>query len=342
MIDLLEQVEIDSCFYKSKDKQELLSNISEANQLMMSLYECERLLVEQNTYITMELECGIINEGAMSKIWEAVKNIFKRILNLLTNFKNWLVKSYKKFEDLQNKIFEASNQRTISNVAKKAYSNASKKGKTVTQIEITDWALVFIRNYKPLKQCQLMNTIVDASEEVSKFIGNSSTALSDDNANNNKSIMDKCPSFNKMYEMTKDDKDIMVSIMKELSLPYDRSGSNSENNKVENYIKIGEKIDPNDFYSKYFKNCQEAADLFNKTVKYNTSDVDQFTSRISSQVNYMSKIKNPDSLYGNIAQGFMKMNTALIRALTYRTSMYMRLYNALLLYNNEFLLCYKA
>lgn len=306
---------------------------------MMSMYECQRLLVEQNTYITMELEYGIINEGAISKIFEAVKKIFKRILDLLINFKNWLVKSYKKFEDLQRKISEALERKMYDSNAKIIYSFASKLGKTVTQIEVTDWVLVFIKNYKPLTQCQLINTILNASEEVSKFIANSSTALSDDNTINS-SIMNKCPNFNKMYEMTKENKDIMISIMKEFSLPYDRSGSNSENNKAENYIKTGEQINPNDFYSKYYKNCYEATNLYNKTIKYNT-DIDEFTSRISAQINYMDKIKNTDSLYGNVAQGFMKMNIALTHALTYRTSMYMELYKALSLYNNEYYSCYK-
>lgn len=99
----------DPYFTESSVVEEVFEIVSEQD-MMIELYEAHRFVVEQDTNIFMQLnympEWGVVTEGVVKNIWEGVKKIFNKIIELLGKFKNFLFGSNKKLDKINKKIEE--------------------------------------------------------------------------------------------------------------------------------------------------------------------------------------------------------------------------------------------
>ena len=82
--DLLEAVEI------QLEQNKVIENYVTESELMISLYENQRILIEQDTNIFMILNYQPVTEGVIETIVEAIKKLFKRIKELIEKFINFI------------------------------------------------------------------------------------------------------------------------------------------------------------------------------------------------------------------------------------------------------------
>lgn len=92
--DLLEAIEM------QLEQNKIIENYVTETDLMISLYENQRLLVEEDTNIFMILNYQPVTEGVIETITEAIKKLIKRIKELILKFINFITgKSKDKKED---------------------------------------------------------------------------------------------------------------------------------------------------------------------------------------------------------------------------------------------------
>ena len=87
--DLLENVEITN----EINALEMFDNFITESEMLCSIYEHQRCIVEQDTQVFMNLKYDnseVITESVFSKIWEGVKAILKKIKDLIMKFINFI------------------------------------------------------------------------------------------------------------------------------------------------------------------------------------------------------------------------------------------------------------
>lgn len=90
------------------------------SEMMISIYDTQRFLVEQDTQIFMGLKYDIVNEGVLDKIGTVIKTIFGKIIQLISNFINFITgkrKKDKEKETITKKVEE--NEEKIAEEVKK-------------------------------------------------------------------------------------------------------------------------------------------------------------------------------------------------------------------------------
>lgn len=87
--DLLENVEITN----EINALEMFDNFITESEMLCSIYEHQRFIIEQDTQVFMNLKYDnseVITESVFSKIWEGVKAILKKIKDLIMKFINFI------------------------------------------------------------------------------------------------------------------------------------------------------------------------------------------------------------------------------------------------------------
>lgn len=95
--DLLEVVE------SELEQNKIINTFISESDMMISLYENQRLLIEEDTNIFMKLNYEFVNENALDTIVEVIKNILRRIKELIVKFFNFITGKKNKTENKDTK-----------------------------------------------------------------------------------------------------------------------------------------------------------------------------------------------------------------------------------------------
>ena len=295
------------------EQSNFLNDIIEENNMMIDMYEMHRFLVEQDTEIGLQLNYNCINENVLSKIWESVKSLFAKILNALRKFKDYLFNAGKRLKSNRHDLVDSNYQKILN--------MASSKDIALKKIEVSEEALKFIDNWKPVSNCQLLNLTISGINEYTQFCKTQSKALSGDGIKPEDikaTFIRQCPNFIKLEkECNGDPNQIVPTILKELNLPYADNGTISP----KDYIKIDGECDPKEFLTKYNKNIEKLAFQVEKTYDKSIDDEKKTENQLATQYQKLQNL-NDIPAYSDKAQVFMKLNTALVKVLMYRFQFY--------------------
>lgn len=73
----------------------MLDNIMTESDMIISIYENQIFLEEQNREIFSYLKYGYVNEGVFEKAVDAIKSFFEKIKDLIKKFINWISSKFK-------------------------------------------------------------------------------------------------------------------------------------------------------------------------------------------------------------------------------------------------------
>ena len=168
---LLENSSIDLVdFIESKSNiNETLENIVSEQEIMCSIYESYRFIVEQDTAIFMSLNYGIIEErAAFSRLGEIIKSIFRKIKELIKKFFDFITGKRKKENDYNNERKKADENIKVIEKNIEDLEEAIEKTKKETD-EMIDNALKNIKEkrerFENMKQ-QKEETITKTKERL--------------------------------------------------------------------------------------------------------------------------------------------------------------------------------
>lgn len=199
-IDLLEEVQIYNLFNNDCQYTQLDNIISE-NDMMISIYETQRMLVEQDALILQEL--GYINEGSeniLKKILKGINFIIEKVKDLIKRFINFIKGNRK---DKETKIDK-------ENMSKSEIKNA----------------IDTIKNYKKSKKNSSAQNSID--QEIEKIIN--SEKYIEVKFNNDQAKTDKIMPIN--------DNKLVVSIYAAIDQALKMINDNEYNNEdINQYIK---------------------------------------------------------------------------------------------------------
>lgn len=128
--DLLEHVALEESY------QDQLNELITESDVMISIYESQRFIVESNTKIFDALGYGVVTEGVLGKVWEVIKTIIKKIGEMIKNFIGFFTGGNKESERKQEeKKVEQDTKKVLSEKPKLIKLQIEEKKYTAIKID---------------------------------------------------------------------------------------------------------------------------------------------------------------------------------------------------------------
>lgn len=306
--DLLDSIEL------HLRENEIIQNTISEQEIMISIYEMQQFMVEQDTEIFMYLKYDFIDEAVSDRLMEAFKSLMEKIVKFLKKIGEYLVHFVEKSKELKKKLEEKYNRdkRVEAQMIKRAMENTSV---TVKVIEFSKDIIPFINNYKPLSSCDILNTSVDAIDE---FVNFYSTNL-DDKEPDPDLINKKCPSIKKIKEMTGDGiSDIIPKILDELNMPSDMTIG------AQDHIKIYGGCTIKEFMNKYHKDAEKCRDAF---ADFDVEKDEKFNRRFRTvcyralERKTVAAVRGTKTIYRPVLQLMYDLSRMILNIISYRSSL---------------------
>ena len=303
-------------------------------EMAISLYEFQRFMIEQDTHVFMELNYGFVNEDAKEvakKVWESIKKIFQRIIDLLGKVKDYVFGIKNRLKVLKEKLDAKIQAKKYSKSEMLVLKNAMKANPDLelTKIVVSKEALNFVESYVPLSKCQTLSTVISAIGEYVKFCMSNKDGNFEDGA-----FEKNCPSFAKIEKMCNGDKDSLLSmICKEANLP--------ENMESETeHINISEKCNIKEFANKYYQNASKLERAAASNI--NKDDDTDFNKVLTQQFEQLKKVNQSTELYKDTSISLMKLITSVMTVIQFRSKLYMGILAACAAFCQNMIKCCEA
>lgn len=322
--DLLENVMISNQIHESEIME--FDRLISEQEMMISIYENQQFLIEQDTQIFMHLRYNteVLSEGVLENIGKGIMAVLRKIGELISNFIGFITGRRKDKDNEKTTKDEEKISDQIDSNTKKGYATMNEVqdafdnfSKHLDQMTDKDWKDEYIKNIESLK-----NTINEC-ESGNKYIPihiHKDVMRTINISNKWTEIEDLIKTAEEMIELAKEKKPIDDQLEKYKNfIPLSgniRSSSNKNDNKSI-FADHENKCNRKTYYSNYYKdakaffrnyteeshkNITYLQDLLNKRIKPLEREVKNIISNTAKNDNYKKTINKLQTIINGLSQ----------------------------------------